>query len=136
MSVVNNMRVLIADDSDVIAERLAAMLADIDGLEIVGRASTVLGASRAVETLKPDAMILDLQMPGGSGIDVLARMKKDGVTTPIVIVLTNYSHAQYRRKCLESGARFFLDKSTEFDRVPAVLNQLMRDASGEQGDRS
>ena len=135
MSAVNNMRLLIADDSDAIAERLTSMLADIDGLEIVGRASTVLGASRAVETLKPDAMILDLQMPGGSGIDVLARMKRDGVT-PIVIVLTNYSHSQYRRKCLESGARFFLDKSTEFDQVPVVLNQLMRDASGEPGDRS
>ena len=128
------MTLLIADDSDVIVQRLVTMLADVDGLEIVGRAGTVFEATRAVRFLKPDVMILDMRMPGGSGIDVLEAMKRDRVT-PIVIVLTNYNHPLYRRKCLESGARFFMDKSTEFENVGAVLSDLIREASRQSEDR-
>ena len=127
------MRVLIADDSAVIVQRLVTMLADVDGIEIVGHAGTVAEASQAVRTLTPDVVILDLQMPGGSGIDVLESMKRDRVT-PIVIVLTNYPHPQYRKKCLQSGARFFMDKSNEFERVAAALRRLIRDGSFEQED--
>jgi len=42
-----------------------------------------------------------------------------------VIVLTNYPYPQYRKRCMELGAEFFLDKSTEFDRLPAVLQQII-----------
>ena len=128
------MRVLIADDSAVIVQRLTTMLADVDGIDIVGHAGTVAEASRAVRTLKPDVVILDMRMPGGSGIDVLESMKRDRVT-PIVIVLTNYQYPQYREKCLRSGARFFMDKSTEFEKVGAVLRSLIRHASLEPEDR-
>ena len=119
------LRLLIADDSDVIVERLVAMLADVDGLQVVGRAANVLEASTALRTLKPDVLILDLRMSGGSGIDVLENMRGDP-DAPIVIVFTNYSHAQYRRTCLESGARFFMDKSTEFERIGPLLSGLIR----------
>ena len=128
------MRVLIADDSAVIVQRLVTMLADVDGLELVGHAGTVAEASQAVRTLTPDVVILDMQMPGGSGIDVLQSMKRDRVA-PIVIVLTNYPYPQYRKKCMQSGARFFMDKSTEFERVGAVLHSLIRHASSGPEDR-
>ena len=123
-----HMRVLIADDSDAIVQRLVTMLADTDGLEIVGRAGTVLEASRAVRTLKPDVLILDLRMPGGSGIDVLDSVKKEAMNV-VVIVLTNHTRSQYRKKCLERGAHFFMDKSTEFEMVPGVLSRLIHDAA-------
>jgi DNA-binding NarL/FixJ family response regulator len=116
--------VLIADDSDAIAERLAAMLAGVDGIEVVGRAGTVTETARAVRRLAPDVVILDIQMPGGSGIDILDGMKTDGIA-PVVIVLTNHPYPPYRKRCLESGARFFLDKSTEFEKVVEVLGSLI-----------
>jgi len=118
------MRVLIADDSDVLVQRLVTMLTEVEGVEVVGRVGSVSEASRAVRDLKPDALVLDIRMPGGSGIDVLEAMKRDQVT-PIVIVLTNYGYPQYRKKCLQSGARFFLDKSTEFEKVGEVLQSLI-----------
>jgi DNA-binding NarL/FixJ family response regulator len=121
------MTVLIADDSDAIVRRLVGLLADVDGLEVIGRAGTVPEVSRAVQTLKPDVVILDLQMPGGSGIDVLEGLKQDGAG-PVVIVLTNHAGPQYRKKCLKSGARFFMDKSTEFERVGTVLSGLIRES--------
>ena len=67
-------------------------------------------------------------MPGGSGIDVLREIKQNN-QTPLVIVLTNYPYPQYRRKCMDAGADFFFDKSTEFDKVTEVLKQLKQNQS-------
>jgi|SRR6516165_5746293 DNA-binding NarL/FixJ family response regulator len=122
------MRVLIADDSQVVAERLRTMLAELGGIDIAGHAGTVPEALHAVRSLRPDVLILDLQMPGGHGMDVLKTIKREqlGLT---VIVLTNHSDSQYRKKCLENGARSFLDKSAEFQEVAVVLRELVRGTS-------
>ena len=124
------MRVLIADDSEVIVQRLMALLAQVRGVEIVDQVGTVEETREAVRRLRPDAVILDMQMPGGSGIDVLESMKKDRLTST-VIVLTNHPYASYRKKCLQVGAKFFLDKSSEFEKVGEVLQGLIRDADRE-----
>jgi len=118
------MRVLIADDSNLLADRLMAALAEESGIEIVGRVSTAAQASEAIRKLKPEVVILDICMPGGSGMDVLERMQGDH-SDPVVIVFTNYGQPQYRKKCLESGAAFFLDKSAEFGEVVEVLRNLV-----------
>jgi DNA-binding NarL/FixJ family response regulator len=121
------MRVLIADDSEVIVQRLMALLAHVSGVDIVDQVGTVEETKEAVRRLRPDAVILDMQMPGGSGIDVLESMKKDRLIST-VIVLTNHPYAPYRKKCLQVGAKFFLDKSTEFEKVAEVLEGVIRDA--------
>ena len=118
------MRLLIVDDSELIVDRLIASLEAIKGVEVLDRAGTVEEASEAVRTLRPDVVILDMQMPGGTGLDVLATMKRDQVSC-VVIVLTNFAYPQYRKKCLASGANFFLDKSTEFDKVGDVLRSML-----------
>jgi DNA-binding NarL/FixJ family response regulator len=64
-------------------------------------------------------------MPGGSGIEVLRSLKKM-TPAPAVIMLTNFAYEQYRKKCEAAGADFFLDKSTEFDQIPLVLEQVRR----------
>jgi len=83
----------------------------------------VAEAISAIHRLQPDVVILDVRMPGGSGIDVLQTIKQDR-TGPMVIILTNYPYPGYRQKCLEAGADFFLDKSTEFDQIPTLLERL------------
>ena len=67
----STMRVLIADDSPVIVERLIEVVGKIRGIERLDQADTVATASEAVRRLRPDVVILDIQMPGGSGLDVL-----------------------------------------------------------------
>jgi DNA-binding NarL/FixJ family response regulator len=124
------MRVLIADDSEAIVQRLTALLANIRGVEIVDQVGTVEETREAVRRLRPDAVILDMQMPGGSGIDVLESMKRERLVS-VVIVLTNHPYAPYRKKCLQVGAQFFLDKSNEFEKVGEVLQGLIRDADRE-----
>ncbi len=126
------MKVLIADDSEVIVQRLITMLTEIKGIEIADQAGTVAEATKAVASLRPDVVILDMQMPGGSGLDVLKSMQQDKVPST-VIVLTNFAYPQYRKRCLQNGAEFFFDKSSEFEKVGEVLQGLMGRASRNTG---
>ena len=124
------MKVLIVDDSAIVRERLKAMLSEIMELKNISQAKGSLEALESLHKLKPDIVILDIQMLGGSGIGVLREMKK-GNQPPLVIVLTNQSYPQYFRKCIDAGADFFFDKSAEFDKVTEVLKQLKQNQSGQ-----
>jgi DNA-binding NarL/FixJ family response regulator len=122
------MKVLIVDDSAIMRERLKAMLSDITELENISQAEDVPEAISSVQRLNPEVVVLDIRMPGGSGIDVLPEIKT-ATKPPLVIVLTNYPYPQYRRKCMDAGADFFFNKSTEFDKVTEVLKQLKQNQS-------
>jgi DNA-binding NarL/FixJ family response regulator len=117
------MRVLIADDSPLVIDRVTALLAEVGGFEVAGHACSATATAEAIRTLSPDVVILDIKMPGGTGIEVLDHIARERLKT-VVIVLTNHNTPQYRRKCLESGARFFLDKSAEFEKLAEVLQTL------------
>jgi DNA-binding NarL/FixJ family response regulator len=121
------MKVLIADDSAVVVERLSDLLKEIPTVELVGRAGTVSEAIDSIKEMSPDAVILDLQMPGGSGLDVL-RAVRPGHPSLQILICTNYPYAKYRDECLTAGANFFLDKSTEFEKIPAIFRELIRAA--------
>ena len=117
------MRVLIVDDSDLIRRRLGAMLSEMKGIELVGEARDSLEATKLALNLKPDAVILDIRMPAGSGINVLENIKR-ATPAPKVIMLTNYPYPQYRKKAEDAGADFFFDKATEFDKVAEAVEEL------------
>jgi len=122
------MKVLIVDDSTIVRERLKATLSEITEPENISQAGDFLEAISSFQKLNPEVVILDIRMPGGSGIDVLQEIKK-ATNPPLVIVLTNYPYSQYRRKCIEAGADFFFDKSTEFDKVTEVLKEVSQNQS-------
>jgi DNA-binding NarL/FixJ family response regulator len=124
----HQIKVLIVDDSLVVRERLVAILDELAGIEIVGQAENVTEAIGAVRKLRPDVIILDIWMPGGSGIDVLRQIKQGGAG-PMVIILTNYPFPEYRQRCLNAGANFFLDKSTEFDQIPKLFKEFRQTLS-------
>ena len=121
------MSVYIAEDSDVVRERLIALLSEIEGIEIAGQSSDAPGAVNAIRKLKPDVVILDIQMPGGNGIDVLRQIKTDAMP-PVVIMFSNHPHLE--EKCFNTGADFFFDKSTEhnelIDTVKSVTTNFTR----------
>lgn len=121
-------RVFIADDSNLVVERLAGLLDEVTGAEFVGQAADAAQAVHDILELKPDALILDLHMPGGSGLDVLRAIRSLHLDLP-VIICTNYPDSEYRDECLSAGASFFLDKSREFEKIPSILRGLMRKKS-------
>jgi DNA-binding NarL/FixJ family response regulator len=99
---------------------------------VVGQAENAPGSLAAIRQTRPDVVILDIRMPGGNGIEVLREVKKLD-PAPKVIMFTNYAHAQYRKKCEEAGADFFLDKSTEFDKLPQALEQVRQGLRADAG---
>jgi DNA-binding NarL/FixJ family response regulator len=119
------MKVFIADDSSVVVERLVDLLEEeVPDAQLVGQAGDVPEAVRGIQKVKPDALILDLQMPGGSGLDVLRAIRADHPRL-YVLIFTNYPYPQYREECLTAGANVFLDKSAEFEKIPAILRELI-----------
>ena len=119
------MKLFIADDSSVVRERLTAMLSNLEDIETIGQAADVCEAISSIKELKPDAVILDIQMPGGTGIDVLRHIKKEQPAT-VVIILTNYPFSPYRQECMDEGADYFFDKSLEFGKAIEVCKALAR----------
>jgi len=65
-------------------------------------------------------------MPSGSGISVLEEVKRRD-DSPTVIMLTNYPYPQYRKKCMDAGADYFFDKSSEFHKVTEVLLRMIEE---------
>ena len=114
---------LIVDDSLVIRRRLVSLLSEIGGVELVGEAGNAIDGARLIRELRPDVVILDIRMPDRSGIGLLESIK-NVADMPVIIILTNYPYAAYRKRCLELGASHFFDKSTEFDELEEVVRNL------------
>ncbi|HTT40755.1 MAG TPA: response regulator transcription factor [Burkholderiales bacterium] len=119
------MRVYVVDDAKAIRERLVEMLAAVEGVTVVGETDTVAEATARILTDLPDAVVLDLKLADGNGLQVLSAVRARAPEID-VIVLTNHGEDHYRRACLRAGARYFFDKTTEFHRIPQVLRELMR----------
>jgi DNA-binding NarL/FixJ family response regulator len=112
--------VFIADDSTLIRDRVAAMLG-VSGMSIVGQAEKPQGSIDGILAAHPDVVVLDVQLEGGSGLQVL-RAVRQAAPDIAFVVFSNNSGPSYRKCYLGEGAEDFLDKSTEFSQLPhAVL---------------
>ena len=116
-------KVIIADDSTPIRERIIKLLSSVSNVEIAGEAIDGIEAAVMVRKTKPDVVILDLQMPKLSGLEILPRLK-ELVPSPVVVVLTNFSTGPLKAMCIRKGADFFFDKSTEFEKAVAVVEGM------------
>ena len=81
-----SMKILIADDSLAVRQRLSEMLSEIEGVEISGEAGDGAEALELFEKYQPDAIILDIRMPKSSGIDVLKYVKEKHHETQVLIL--------------------------------------------------
>jgi DNA-binding NarL/FixJ family response regulator len=113
------LKVFLADDSLQIRERVSAMLAGAD-VNVVGEGATPATCIAAILDLHPDVVVLDHQLEGGTGLEVLKAVRS---ADPVVafVVFSNNSGPAYRRRYLSEGAFSFLDKSTEFDQLPQAV---------------
>lgn len=119
------MKVFIVDDSRVVVERLAGLLEDVPGARLAGQAGDVPTAVVGIQEVRPDALILDLHISGGSGLDVL-RAVRGARPDLFVLICTNYPYPEYREECLSAGANLFLDKSADFEKIPSILRELVQ----------
>jgi DNA-binding response OmpR family regulator len=117
------MRILIADDSEFILESLSKLINATNRRNEVFVAKDVEEAITKLDNINPEVLVLDLKMPKGIGFDVLD-IAKQKEKPPIVIILTNYDLEQYKKRSFNSGADYFFDKSTEFEKVIDVIEEI------------
>ena len=118
------MRVLLADDSDLTLEWLKEMLYAFQNVEIVAVLKKGTDALESIKTLKPDLAIVDLKMPGLSGLEVLKETRKENTTLKFII-LTFYAFDPYRKSAMKFGADYFFSKTDDFEKVMMVVKEML-----------
>lgn len=103
-------RIVLADDHAVMRAGLRMLLDSEPGFEVVAEAGDAESAERYVRGHKPDVLILDLNMPGGSGLDAIPHIRRDAPATRIV-VLTMQRDPAFARQALSAGASGYVLKS-------------------------
>lgn len=112
-------RVFLADDSALIRSRVAAMLG-VSDMTIVGEAKTPQASIDGILATVPDVVVLDVQLDGGSGLQVL-RAVRQAAPQIAFVVFSNNAGPAYRKRYLREGAARFLDKSTESDQLAQAV---------------
>jgi len=117
-------RVLLADDHALVRSGLAALIDDIDGYTVVGQASDGLEALELARATRPDLVLLDIHMPGLSGLDCLARLGTELPDTK-VLILSMHANPDFVLRALDQGARGYLLKGAN----PADLELALKTVS-------
>ena len=141
-------RVLIADDHQVVRQGLRFLLSSEPGIEVAGEAADGALALDAIRTLRPDVVLLDLLMPRLDGLGVLAAMQEEGLTAA-VLMLTSSTDDQHLIRALKAGALSYLPKTAGVDQVidavraaaqgesvlqPGATARLLRELRGAAAD--
>jgi two-component system, OmpR family, response regulator len=132
MSTTSSLRVLLVEDSALLSARLTELLKRLPEVDLVGTAATEAQALDTIETHDPDVVILDLHLRSGSGFGVLRSLERATRQRPKVIILSNFGLPEYRREAEHYGVEYFLDKSREYFRLPALLSDFARQRDAPQ----
>ncbi|MDI9485580.1 MAG: response regulator transcription factor [Bacillota bacterium] len=119
----SDIRVLIVDDHPLLRQGLSRLLELEGGITVVGQASNGVEALRMVEELKPDVVLLDINMPGMNGIEVAKTIRKYHPDTE-VLVLTIHDNESYVNEMIRIGAKGYLLKDAEPREVVHVIKRV------------
>jgi len=122
-------RVVLADDHPLVREGLRNLFEKAVDIEVVGEAGDGAEALRLVEELAPDVLMLDMEMPGLTGVDVARQLQMDR-STVCVLALSGHDDKEYIKGLLASGAAGYLTKGE----LPETIIEAVRGvARGERG---
>ena len=120
----SNVDILIVDDSCEVLERLTDLLASSDLNKKVKCLNSALEALIEFKDSFPSIIILDINLPVLTGIQMMSKIRHMNIAQPIFIVLTNTTITSYKRECLSIGADYFLDKSRDFLQIPIIIKEI------------
>ena len=117
------MNVLIVDDSALIVSNIVELLEEVVTVCSIMHSSTYHHSVTTISNKKPDVVLLDINLPDKSGIQLLKHIKEFFPETRVIMV-TNQSNDFYRRLCLKMGAEHYIDKSIDFHQIPSLVSSL------------
>ncbi len=121
-------RVLIADDHDLIRQALRTVIDNEPDMEVVGEAADGEQAVALAARLNPDAVIMDIEMPNMSGVEATKQIKAV-LPSVIIIVLTVHDSNEYILRILEAGAAGYLTKTVISKDIPAAIRSALKGES-------
>jgi DNA-binding NarL/FixJ family response regulator len=116
-------RILLADDHALVRAGIRALLRSVPGTEVVGETGNGLDALEWVRRDPPDAILLDITLPGLNGLDVAARVMRLDVPTR-VLMLSMHASAEYAARAFYAGAAGYLNKDAALDELAAALDAI------------
>ena len=119
----SRIRVMVVDDHQVVREGLVSMLEAPEHIEVVGQAANAPEAIRKAHELKPDIMLLDIRMPGTTGLDVCRTLRVQLPETR-VIILTTYEEEDYLFEALRAGAVGYLVKTASYEELVDAITSV------------
>jgi DNA-binding NarL/FixJ family response regulator len=115
--------VLVADDHAVVRRGLRQILAETADISVGGEAATAQDVLSLVRERRFSVVVLDISLPGGSGLDLLAEIRRERPTLP-VLILTVHSEDQYAIRAIKAGAAGFLTKETAPDKLIEAVRKV------------
>ena len=125
MEIDDNIRVIVADDHALIRRNIRKILEKTSNICVVGEASTGRDALRLVQELRPDVLLLDMEMPGGKGIQVAGELRTKNMPVAI-IVLSACDDEYFIKEILRAGVDGFLHKSEPPSKIREVISQVSK----------
>jgi len=116
-------KIIIADDHSIVRKGLRQIVNETDDLEVMGEAEDGHEALNMIRKGQWDVLLLDISMPGLSGIDVLKRMKSEKISLP-VLILSTYPADQYALRLLKSGASGYLTKESAPEELVIAIRKV------------
>ena len=116
-------KVLIADDHPIIRQGLKQIISDSEDISVAGEASTAQEALMATAKTKFDVVLLDISMPGRSGIEIIKEIREDP-SNPAVLILTSFPEEQYAVRALKSGASGYMVKRSAPDELVTAIRKV------------
>jgi CheY-like chemotaxis protein len=113
-------KVLVAEDNSIARKGLRILLASLPEVRIVAEATTIPEALAAFDFHEPDVAILDIQMPGGTGLDVLRHIRSHSQDC-LVIMNSGSVRDVYEAICREAGADYFFEKGRDHERILGAI---------------
>lgn len=120
---VSHIRTLVVDDSPVFLRTVCNFLAQYKGIDVVATAENAFEAIRAVDSLKPDLVLLDFHLPLVNGLEAMEQIHRRFPATRVVI-LTGYDEPELRKASLAGGAFAFIPKSDVSRELPFLLARI------------
>lgn len=116
--------ILLADDHHIVRQGLRSLLEAEPNFNIVGEAADGLEAARLAESLQPDVLVLDIMMPGFSGLEVTRQVQQRAPDTK-VIILSMYADESYVLEALRNGAFGYVLKKSTADELARAIRQVI-----------
>ncbi len=117
--------VLLVDDVKIILQKMKMFLSIVPQVSQVDTANSAQEAFTFLQSSDPELVVLDVNMPGTNGIEILKRIRNSKGPQPVVVMLTNETGNHFKETCLQSGADYYLDKSRDFLQIPAIVGELI-----------